>query len=128
MDIAAWLQEKGIQHGDRIGILMENIPQWVFVLLGAMRIGAITVPLATTLPENSIHIIAEHAGCKIIFADDANWEKASAVTIRLGIAPPVAAVRDRQARKAVAAELDELLDHAVLAQHLGEGEHEVGGS
>ena len=32
----------GIKPGDRIGILMENIPEWVFVLLGAMRFGTIT--------------------------------------------------------------------------------------
>src|SRR5262245_65475258 len=58
---------------------MENVPQWVFALLGAMRIGAVTVPLATALPENSIQLIAEHAGCKVIVADETNWEKASHV-------------------------------------------------
>src|SRR5207244_4016653 len=83
--IATLLQEKGAQYGDRVGILMENIPQWVFVLLGAMRIGAITVPLATTLPETSIRLIAEHAACTVIFADDANREKAAAVAKNLGI-------------------------------------------
>ena len=82
--IAAGLAERGIGHGDRAGILMENIPQWVFALLGTMRIGAVTVPLATTLPENSIRLIAEHAGCKVIFADEANWEKGQAVAQGLG--------------------------------------------
>src|ERR1043165_3258740 len=38
--IAAGLVAKGVQVGDRVGILMENTPQWVFVLLGAMRMGA----------------------------------------------------------------------------------------
>src|SRR5437016_4561019 len=82
--ISAALLEQGIQCGDRVGILMENIPQWVFVLLGTMRIGAVTVPLATTLPENSVRLIAQHAGCKIIFADEQNWEKAKDVTDALG--------------------------------------------
>ena len=36
------------------------------------------------------------------------------------------AVGERQAREARAEELDELPDHALLAQHLGDGEHEVG--
>src|SRR5437773_9229739 len=70
------LQQLGIERGDKVGILMENIPQWVFVLLGAMRMGAVTVPLATTLPENSLRLIARHAGCKTIVADEQNWEKA----------------------------------------------------
>src|SRR5205823_4257793 len=62
----------------RVGILMENIPQWVFVFLGAMRIGAITVPLPTTLPENSIRLLVEHAGCRLIVTDEQNREKARA--------------------------------------------------
>src|SRR5881296_2790461 len=73
------LQQLGIERGDKVGILMENIPQWVFVLLGAMRMGAVTVPLATTLPENSLRLIARHAGCKTIVADEQNWEKAKAL-------------------------------------------------
>ena len=36
------------------------------------------------------------------------------------------AVGERQVRHAGAVELDELADHAVLAQHLRDGEHEVG--
>src|SRR6185436_13247520 len=83
-DIASLLAAKGIQRGDRIGILMENVPQWVFVLLGAMRVGAVTVPLATTLPENSMRLISEHASCKFLFTDDTNFEKASSVAATLG--------------------------------------------
>src|SRR5438552_2232127 len=84
--IAAELGPLGIKRGDRVGILMENIPQWVFVLLGSMRIGAVTVPLATTLPENSLELITHHAGCKIIFADEQNWEKARGVAGAQGCA------------------------------------------
>src|SRR5947199_4870497 len=69
-------QQHGIDRGDKVGILMENIPQWVFVLLAAMKMGAVTVPLATTLPENSLRLIAQHAGCRMIVADEQNWEKA----------------------------------------------------
>src|SRR5207249_1272073 len=67
------------QRGDRVGILMENIPQWVFVFLGAMRIGAITVPLPTTLPENSIRLLVEHARCRLIVSDEQNRDKARGV-------------------------------------------------
>ena len=76
--IAAGLEARGVQRGDRVGILMENIPQWVFVFLGAMRIGAITVPLPTTLPENSIRLLVEHAGCRLIVTDEQNRDKARA--------------------------------------------------
>jgi long-chain acyl-CoA synthetase len=83
-NVAASLAARGIQPGDRIGILVETIPQWVFILLGAMRIGAVTVPLATALPEAHVQNIAGHAGCRIIFADEPNLAKACNVTGRLG--------------------------------------------
>src|SRR5215475_1039136 len=85
---------------------MENVPQWVFALLGAMRIGAVTVPLATALPENSIQLIAEHAGCKVLVADETNWEKASHVAAALEVAllcsAAVGAVGEAQARRRAA--------------------------
>src|SRR5215467_3923030 len=69
--IACGLLAGGIQPGDRIGILMENIPEWVFILLGAMRAGIVTVPLATLLPDLHLVHIAAHAECRLIFADEA---------------------------------------------------------
>src|SRR5579862_4795697 len=82
--MASHLMGQGIRRGDRIGILMENTPQWVFVLLGAMQIGAVTVPLATTLPEDAIERIVTHAGCRIVFADEANWTKGCNVARTVG--------------------------------------------
>ena len=74
--VAAGLEKIGIREGDRVGILMENIPQWVFVLLGILRIRAIAVPLATALPESALRRIIEHSGCRMIFADAPNIAKA----------------------------------------------------
>lgn len=83
-DIASGLAARGIQRGDRVGIIMENVPQWVFVLLGSMRIGAVAVPLATTLSESSLKLLARHAGCRVIFADEHNWQKAENVSKEVG--------------------------------------------
>lgn len=94
--IARGLAASDIQQGDRVGVLMENIPQWVFVFLGAMRLGAITVPLATTLPEPAMRRIIEHSGCKILFADAQNLEKAFGVAGAAGC--PVVAFGSSDAR------------------------------
>src|SRR5437867_1617488 len=82
--IAGELAAHGVKARYRIGILMENVPQWVFVLLGAMKMGAVTVPLATMLPESSLQLIGEHAGFRAIFSDTANWDKAVRVAELLG--------------------------------------------
>src|SRR5262245_8854938 len=101
---------------------MENVPQWVFALLGAMRIGAVTVPLATALPENSIQLIAEHAGCKLLLADETNWGKASHVAAGLGAAllhmSSVGAVREAEAGTA----LQDRPRHSQCAATVGTGE------
>ncbi len=81
--IATGLTAIGIQAGDRVAILMENIPQWVFALLGAMRLGVITVPLPTTLPETSLRIIVQHSECKMVFFDPQNEAKARTLGIPL---------------------------------------------
>jgi long-chain acyl-CoA synthetase len=75
--VARALAASGIEPGDRVGILMDNSPHWVFVLLGVIRIGAVGVPLSTLLPPPSIRRLGDHAGCRIVFADAANLETAS---------------------------------------------------
>jgi len=76
---AGELAARGLKPGDRIGILMENIPEWVFVLLGGIRFGAVTVPLPTTLPESHLVRIVKHAGCRVLFTDKENHQKAAQV-------------------------------------------------
>src|SRR5262245_34954340 len=82
--IAAGLQKRGIRRGDRVGILMENLPQWVFALLGTLRLGAVAVPLATALPEQSLQRVVQHAGCRFIFTDGQNAEKGCNVASSIG--------------------------------------------
>lgn len=70
--IAASLVASGVAPGDRVGILMDNSPHWVFALLGVLRAGAIGVPLSTLLPPGSIRRLADHAECRLVFTDEAN--------------------------------------------------------
>lgn len=75
--VARSLVASGIEPGDRVGILMDNSPRWVFVLIGVLRVGAISVPLSTLLPPASIRRLSDHAACRVVFADASNGEKAS---------------------------------------------------
>src|SRR6478672_3141689 len=43
--VARWLGEQGVGKGDRIILWAPNGVQWVAAYLGALRIGAIVVPL-----------------------------------------------------------------------------------
>ncbi|HEX4999088.1 MAG TPA: AMP-binding protein [Terriglobia bacterium] len=74
--LAAGLAAEGIARQDRVGILMENTPQWVFALLGILRIGAVVVPLPTLLPADGVANLVAHSGCRWIFVDRQNLAKA----------------------------------------------------
>jgi long-chain acyl-CoA synthetase len=66
---------------------MENVPHWVFALLGILRIGGVVVPLAPALPENSIQRLCSHAECRLIFSDAQNLDKARSTKAEVILLP-----------------------------------------
>src|SRR5438477_1692962 len=58
--VALWLREQGIEKGDRIILWAPNNPSWVAAYLGALRIGAIVVPLdVRSGPDFAQRVIAQ---------------------------------------------------------------------
>ena len=57
----------GIQPGDRIAILSENRPEWPTADMASLLLGAVTVPLYTTLTPEQTAFILNDAGCRMIF-------------------------------------------------------------
>ncbi len=43
--IAGWLQSVGVQAGDRVGLFMQNCPQFPTALFGILRANAVVVPI-----------------------------------------------------------------------------------
>lgn len=65
--IAHALEDFGIRRGDRIGLLSENRPEWPMADMASLLLGAVTVPLYTTLtPEQSAFALND-SGCRLIF-------------------------------------------------------------
>jgi long-chain acyl-CoA synthetase len=57
----------GIQPGDRIAILSENRPEWPIADMSSLLLGAVTVPLYTTLTAEQTAFVLNDAGCRAIF-------------------------------------------------------------
>ena len=72
--VARALAGSGVKPGDRVGILMDNSPHWVFAILGILRLGAVGVPLSTLLPADSVRRLIAHAECRQVFTDSSNVE------------------------------------------------------
>src|SRR6516225_7640254 len=65
--IALGLRSLGISHGDRVGLVAENRPEWVIADLAIMSAGAITVPgYATHTVEDHRYVLAHSGACAVI--------------------------------------------------------------
>ncbi len=68
--IARALSAAGCAAGDRVAILAQTRPEWAFIDVAAMSLGAVTVPLYPTLTADDVHAILENAGASFVFAEN----------------------------------------------------------
>ncbi|MGC2194116.1 MAG: long-chain fatty acid--CoA ligase [Terriglobales bacterium] len=61
--LAAW----GIAKGDRVAILSENRPEWSTADFACQLIGAVSVPIYSTLTAEQTGFVLRDAGCRVIF-------------------------------------------------------------
>lgn len=66
-NISYGLMSLGVKAGDRIATIMNNRPEWNFLDMGIMQIGAIHVPIYPTISESDYLTILNHAGVNYIF-------------------------------------------------------------
>lgn len=66
-ELASGLAALGVTKGERVGILSENRTEWVRMDLATLALGAITVPLHTTLSPQIIGHIIRDSGASILF-------------------------------------------------------------
>jgi long-chain acyl-CoA synthetase len=57
----------GVRAGDRVAILSENRPEWPTADIASLLLGAVTVPLYTTLTAEQTAFVLKDSGCRAIF-------------------------------------------------------------
>jgi len=67
--IAADLTARGVEKGDRVAIVMRNLPEWVAALHGAAMIGAIVTPLNAWWTGAELEYGLIDSGSKIAIID-----------------------------------------------------------
>lgn len=68
--VAAGLISMGVEPGDKVSILGENRPEWLFCDLGTMSIGGVTVGVYPTSAPDQIAYVAGHSESKILFIEN----------------------------------------------------------
>jgi long-chain acyl-CoA synthetase len=64
--ISAFFLEKGIAKGDRLGLMIENSPEYVYFDQGIQQIGVINVSIYPTLSEHEVAYIINDSGIKAL--------------------------------------------------------------
>ena len=65
--MAAWLQQSGLQQGDKVAILSKNCAHWIMADLAINMAGMISVPLYPNITSNAVNEILLHSEAKTIF-------------------------------------------------------------
>jgi steroid-24-oyl-CoA synthetase len=65
----------GIEQGDRVAIIMRNLPEWIMAFWGATLAGAIVVPLNAWWSGEELRYGLEDSGSKVAFVDTERSER-----------------------------------------------------
>jgi long-chain acyl-CoA synthetase len=64
--ISAWFLHLGIQKGDRIGLVIENGPEYIYYDQALQQIGAINTSIYPTLTESETEYILNDSGTRVL--------------------------------------------------------------
>jgi len=64
--IAAYLQERGIQQNDFVGIMVQRSVETIINTIGVLKAGAAYVPIDSEYPEERRQYILENSNCKMV--------------------------------------------------------------
>jgi long-chain acyl-CoA synthetase len=66
--VSAMLASKGVGPGDRVGIMLPNVPYFPAVYYGVLRAGAVVVPMNVLLKAREVGYYLQDSGAKLLFA------------------------------------------------------------
>src|SRR5512144_2801325 len=65
--MAAALVEMGVKKGDRVGIFMPNVPQFIVAYFGILKAGGVVVAINPTYPPDEVIKPVNDADIEIVF-------------------------------------------------------------
>jgi long-chain acyl-CoA synthetase len=66
--IANLLDERGIELGDRVGLMLPNVPYFPAIYYGILRAGGVVVPMNVLLKGREVSFYLSDSGAKLLFA------------------------------------------------------------
>jgi long-chain acyl-CoA synthetase len=66
--LATLLREHGLEPGDRVGVMLPNVPEFPISYYGVLRAGAVVVPMNVLLKRREIAFYLEDSEAKLLLA------------------------------------------------------------
>src|SRR5215208_1052783 len=66
--VAGLLRSKGIEVGDRVGVMLPNVPYFPIAYYGVLRAGGVVVPMNVLLKGREVSFYLEDPDAKLVFA------------------------------------------------------------
>jgi long-chain acyl-CoA synthetase len=70
---AALLKDRGVEPGDRVGLMCPNVPEFAIFYYGALRAGAVVVPMNPLLKEREVEHYVSDSGAKLVLHPDTDY-------------------------------------------------------
>ena len=83
-EVAGLLRSRGVQPGDRIGLMLPNVTHFVAIYFGILRTGAVVVPMDPLLAERAVQHCLRDSSAREMFV----WhDVASAAPAAMSVSP-----------------------------------------
>jgi long-chain acyl-CoA synthetase len=66
--VATLLRERGLQRGDRVGVMLPNVLEFPLSYYGVLRAGGVVVPMNVLLKRREISFYLEDSGARLLLA------------------------------------------------------------
>ena len=84
LTLARQLQADGVKKGDRIAVIMRNLPEWPVAFFAGILVGAIVTPLNAWWTGAELEYGLADSGTKVVIADDERLGRIGAYLDTLG--------------------------------------------
>jgi long-chain acyl-CoA synthetase len=66
--LATLLRQRGLKPGDRLGVMLPNVPEFAVAYYGVLRAGAVVVPMNVLLKRREVAFYLEDSGAELLLA------------------------------------------------------------
>ncbi len=73
--LGAALQQRGIQKGDRVLVMLPRVPEWQIALVALTKIGAVPIPCIEMLTEKDVAYRLDHAAASAVIVSESQVGK-----------------------------------------------------